>query len=276
MPELPEVETIRRHLAPFLVGRTIRNVHIYRRDVIGFPDSGRFQSELAGVRIKGVSRRGKYLIFDLTRDRSLIVHLRLSGHLRLSNKDKRLEYERVRFILSHNKVLSFVDPRVLGRIYLVKDKVFPSVLNGLVRMGLEPIEKGFTAGYLGEKLKGRRAKVKSLLLDQRVCAGVGNIYADEALFRARVKPTRLAGELKKNEIIRLAQTLRRVLKEGIHYLGTTISDERYLMPNGGKGEFQNRLMVVGRKGEPCRICGVKIRRTKIGNRSSYYCPCCQN
>lgn len=276
MPELPEVESIRRHLAPFLVGRRIKNVLIRRRDIVGFPSFERFQRQLANKMIKGIGRRGKYLIFDLTENKSLIIHLRLSGHLRLVVKDEVLKYERARFVLDNGKVLSFIDPRVLGRVYLVADGVLPPVLNGLKRIGLEPIEKGFTAEYLSNHIKGRRAKVKSLLLDQRICSGVGNIYADEALFLARIKPTKPAGELKRNEIIKLVQALRQVLKDGIDYSGTTISDERYFLPDGAKGKFQTRLMVVGREGLPCRVCGREIRRIKIGNRSSYYCPCCQN
>lgn len=228
------------------------------------------------MRIKGVGRRGKYLIFDLTENKSLILHLRLSGHLRLVDKEEVLKYERARFVLDNGKVLSFVDPRVLGRVYLIEGDTLPPVLNGLKRLGLEPIDKGFTAEYLSNHLRGRRATVKSLLLDQRICSGVGNIYSDEALFLARIKPIRRGGELKKREIIKLAQALRRVLKDGLDYSGTTISDGRYLMPDGGKGGFQNRLMVVGREGLPCRFCGREIRRIKIGNRSSYYCPCCQN
>jgi formamidopyrimidine-DNA glycosylase len=143
------------------------------------------------------------------------------------------------------------------------------------RMGPEPISPAFTQEFLAAQLRGRRAPVKSLLLDQRVCCGVGNIYSDEALFRAGLRPQRRAGTLRNVEIERLAVSLRGVLNDGIKWCGTTMNDGRYVMPDGAAGRFQTRLAVFGREGERCRECGSVIRRARIGNRSTHYCPTCQ-
>ncbi len=275
MPELPEVETIRRHLAPLLLNKEIERVVVRRPDVVGFPDKSRFQADLRGERVCRLERKGKYLIFQLKSGKSLIIHLRLSGHLRFISKNELIDYERVRFILSDGNGVSFIDPRALGKVYLVENDGLPEGLKGLSELGIEPIERGFTPKYLKEKLKGRKRMIKSVLLDQRVCAGVGNIYSDEALFLARISPFCPAGRLSEKEIVNLTRSLRRVISDGIRHLGATIGDGRYLLPNGARGEFGSRLMVVGREGLPCRVCGGVIRRRKIGNRSCYYCPRCQ-
>ncbi len=275
MPELPEVETIRRHLAPVLTNSRVTDVKILRPDIIEFPSPRQFQSRIKGQRILGVTRKGKYLLFFLTQGWLLIVHLRLSGHLRLMDNGSPLKYERLRLILDKGKALIFIEPRVLGRAYLVRDGSLPQALTGLTKIGTEPLSPQFTMGYLAALLKNRKAPIKTLLLNQRICAGVGNIYSDEALFFSGIKPTRPGGTLKKRDTLFLVRSLRMVLRSGIRYLGTTMRDGRYRLPDGGKGEFQDRLMVFNREGIPCRICGTEIRRIKIGNRSSYYCPRCQ-
>lgn len=275
MPELPEVETIRRHLAPLLKNKQIMEVVVRRQDSVGFPDTNGFCAGLRGKKVKCLDRRGKYLIIHLFPVGRLIVHFRLSGHLRIVDTNEVPEYEMVRFIFTNGRALSFVEPRALGKVYFVEDKNLPPILRGLDRLGREPIDRKFNSKYLREKLEGRQAKIKSLLMDQQICAGVGNIYADEALFRAGIKPRRRAQQLRREEINRLAKALRSVLKAGIRWLGTTIADGRYRQPDGAQGGFQNRLMVFGRKGLPCRKCRAVIKREKIGNRSSYFCPRCQ-
>jgi len=275
MPELPEVETICRQLGPLVTNRVIKDVVIRRQDIVGFPDVRRFKSELNGKRVEKIERQGKYLIFNLSQGFLLIVHLRLSGHLRFVNDGARLKYERIRFIFKGGGALVFVEPRVLGRAYLVKNGELPASLKGLRELGVEPISACWTPGYLAQFLEWRKAPIKTLLLDQRICAGVGNIYSDEALFRARVQPMRPAGSLSNNEIVRLAQSLRQVLNKAIQFLGTTMKDERYHLPDGKSGRFQHHLMVFNREGMPCRVCGTKIKRIKIGKRSSYFCPGCQ-
>jgi formamidopyrimidine-DNA glycosylase len=179
--------------------------------------------------------------------------------------------------LDNDKALSFAEPRVLGRVYLVQRDKYPSELAGMMKMGPEPIHVDFDAEYLGERLRGRTAPVKNLLLDQRVACGVGNIYSDEALFRAGIRPLRRAGRLGKAEVGRLAQALTDVLRDGIKWCGTTLGDGRYRLPEGGAGSFQKRLAVFGREGEKCRRrgCVGVVRRLRIGGRSTHFCPVCQ-
>ncbi len=244
---------------------------------MGYPDAAAFRRNLTGRTIVRLSRRGKYLIVELDRGWRLAFHLRLSGHLELVNPGEQPNYERLGLVLSRGKRLSFVEPRVLGRAYLFREWEVPRTLVGMTRMGPEPISPEFTVEYLADRLRGRRATIKSLLLDQRVCCGVGNIYADEALFRAKVRPTRVAGKLARVEIARLARALARVLHDGIRWCGTTLADGRYLLPDQGRGRFQERLAVFAREGRRCRRrnCRGIIRRIRIGNRAARFCPVCQ-
>lgn len=276
MPELPEVETIRRQLSRVLSGARIVRVVVRRADVIGYPAVGRFQRMLRGKVVRAVRRRGKYLVFVLSPAGKLIVHLRLSGHLRLLGGDAAAKHERVRFVFDRGGSLSFIEPRALGRVYFVEGKELPPALDGFRRLGREPIDRRFDPDYLSARFQGRRARVKDLLLDQRICAGVGNIYSDEALFFAGIRPLRRADRLKSEEISRLVRALKMVLRAGIKNLGTTMADGRYLQPDGARGRFGDKLMVYGRAGEPCRVCGAKVKRIKIGSRSSYFCPGCQS
>ncbi|MEO0082503.1 MAG: bifunctional DNA-formamidopyrimidine glycosylase/DNA-(apurinic or apyrimidinic site) lyase [candidate division WOR-3 bacterium] len=277
MPELPEVETIRSELAKVVVGRTVRAVVVGRPDIIGFPSVRQFTKGVVGRKITGMRRIGKYLVLELENGDELIFHLRLSGHLEIGNGRSQPRFERARFMLSGGATLSFVEPRALGRVYLVNNQKYPRCLAGMVQMGPEPIAPDFTAGYLAARLEGRKASIKSLLLDQRVCCGVGNIYSDEALFRAGIRPTRRAGSLCRAEVARLCRSLRSVLRDGIRWCGTTLKDGRYLRTGAQSGRFQRRLKVVGRAGELCRAgCGAEVRRLRFGNRSSYFCPKCQH
>ena len=277
MPELPEVETIRLMLRPLLVGRRIVRAHVRRADIVGFPDARGFARGVAGRTITELRRRGKYLRMRLDLGRELIVHLRLSGHLEVVDRGEEVDYERVRFDLDNGKVLSFAEPRALGRVYLVQQDKYPSELAGMMKMGPEPIHADFDATYLRERLRGRTAPVKNLLLDQRVACGVGNIYSDEALFRAGIRPLRKAGRLGVAEVDRLARALAGVLRDGIKWCGTTLGDGRYRLPEGETGSFQKKLAVFGREGERCRRrgCTGVVRRQRVGGRSTHYCPVCQ-
>jgi formamidopyrimidine-DNA glycosylase len=277
MPELPEVETIRLKLRPLLVGRRIVRAQVLRKDIVGFPDARGFVSGVAGRTITELRRRGKNLIVGLDRGGELVFHLRLSGHLEVVDCDRKVDYERARFELAGGKALSFAEPRALGRVYLVRANGYPKALAGMSKMGLEPIHDDFDAAYLHDRLRGRTAPVKSLLLDQRIACGVGNIYSDEALFRAGIRPLRRAGNLRKAEVVRLARALAGVLRDGIRWCGTTMGDGRYRLPDGETGSFQKRLAVFGREGERCRRrgCAGEIRRQKLGGRSTHFCPVCQ-
>jgi len=275
MPELPEVETIRRELKPYVINKKIIKIQILRTDVVGFPSAEKFKKWATGKTITDLIRRAKYLIFQLNDGNEIIIHLRLSGQLLVwnNNTKKAPKFERVRFYLSGKKILSFVEPRVLGRAYLVPKNDYPDILTGLKELGLEPIDKKFDFDYLYSKLKGRKAPIKNLLLDQSITAGIGNIYSDEALFLARIHPLRGANTLKKDEIKKLSETLRKVIKVGIKSKGTTVSD--YLRPDGSEGGYQLRSYVFDREEEPCRACKTTIRFAKIGNRRTRFCPKCQ-
>lgn len=260
-----------------MVGRRIIGAHAFRSDIVGFPDVRGFERGVRGRRIEEIGRRGKYLVLRLDLGKELVIHLRLSGHLEVVDREQKVEYERVRLGLDDGNVLSFIEPRALGRVYLVQHGRYPAALAGMLRMGPEPIHADFDASYLRERLRGRTAPVKNLLLDQRVACGVGNIYSDEALFRAGIRPLRSAGRLGNAEVDRLAQALSDVLRDGIKWCGTTLSDGRYRLPEGENGSFQKRLAVFGRAGERCRRPGCTgiVRRRKVGGRSTHYCPLCQ-
>jgi len=275
MPELPEVETIVRELRPYVVKRKINKVEILRRDCIAYPSIRAFVKGIENKTIKSLTRKGKYLIFNLNDSSSLIIHLRLSGQLLVFNSNARQlpKFERVRFYLSGKKILSFVEPRVLGRAYWLKDENIPDILKGLKNLGLEPIDKKFNYHYLYSKLHNHKAPIKNLLLDQSIASGVGNIYSDEALFVAGIYPLRRASTLKECDVQRLVKALRHVINSGIKSKGTTVSD--YLRPDGKEGTYQLKAFVFDREGEPCRVCKTKIEFKRIGNRRTRYCPKCQ-
>jgi formamidopyrimidine-DNA glycosylase len=275
MPELPEVETIRRELIPHIIKRKIIKIDVLRPDVVGCPSPEKFKKTLISRKINNLIRKAKYLIFELDNNTSLIIHLRLSGQLLVRNsKSKNIpKFERIRFYLSDGKILSFVEPRVLGRAYLVPSNDYPDLLGGLKTLGLEPIDKKFNFDYLYAKLQDRKAPIKNLLLDQSITAGIGNIYSDEALFLAKIHPLRRANTLSMIEIKKLTQTLRQVIKTGIKSKGTTVSD--YLRPDGSEGGYQFCAYVFDRESEPCRKCKTLIEFAKIGNRRTRFCPKCQ-
>ncbi len=273
MPELPEVETIKRELLPRIRGRVINRVLVRRREIIGFPTLLRFKRSLLGRKITGGERRGKYLILKLDDGKRLVFHLKLSGRLLLVSSGTEVKHERIRFRFSNSKVaLVFVEPRMFGRVYLVGREI-PRVLKGFAELGPEHLTKDFNFLFLKERLAKRKAKIKPLLLDQRLGCGLGNIYADEALFSAKIHPLRAGASLTRFEVKRLVRSIKKVLKEAIGYKGTTRSD--YFRPNGRGGGYQWRLRVKDRAGEPCFVCGAKIEKIKVSNRTTHFCPRCQ-
>jgi len=288
MPELPEVETIKRELKPEIINRCIIGCKILRKDIIGYPDARTFLKGLMGETIIDVNRKAKYLIINLTNDKRLIFHLRLSGRIFVINNDKVLKSKGeiifndgivekkkfIRLILElDDKLLIFSEPRVLGRAYLIKENERPQTLKGFFNLSYEPISPEYDFQYFKNKLKKKKAQIKSVLLDQCICAGVGNIYSDEALFHSGIRPTRRVNTLKTEEIFKLLMAMKDVLRKGIDECGTTVSD--YKRTDGRTGNFQNFLYVYEREGAPCRVCGAKIVLTKVGNRSTRYCPKCQ-
>lgn len=273
MPELPEVETIKNELKSFLINKKIIGIKLENKKIIGYPKEKDFLKEIVDKKILDINRKGKYLIFKLSDNYNLIFHLRLSGRLIYSGEPKEeVKYTRIKFLLNKG-VLSFSEPRLLGRVYLYKNNRIPEVLSSLNNLGKEPLMPEFNFQYLKDKIKNRNTNIKSLLLDQRIASGVGNIYSDEALFCAKINPKRKGSSLKDNEIKRLVKCLKRIIKLAIIKKGTSISD--YLRPNGKEGSFQNYLKVFRREGEECVRCNGKIMRIKINNRSSFFCPNCQ-
>ena len=269
MPELPEVETVVRALRQPLIGRTIIGVRNDWPRHIGTPTLDEFRARIHGCTVHTINRRAKYLVFSLTNSETLIAHLRMSGHLAVLGEDEPSDkHVHTVFELDNGQELRFRDIRKFGRVYLVHD---PNEILG--KLGPEPLEPTFTPELLAERLNGRTRKLKPLLLDQHFIAGVGNIYADEALFYAKLYPTRHANTLNKEQIHALHNAIQKVLQMGIDREGASI--ELYTKPDGSKGDMQNAVAVFRRTGEPCYECGRPIERIVLGGRSTHFCSNCQ-
>jgi len=266
MPELPEVQTIADALATLIVGQAITAVSVLWAGVVDRPEPALFVDALCGRRILEVGRRGKYLLFRLDDDRWLVMHLRMTGEMRVVPISHPLDrHDHLVFRLEDGQEWRFRDQRKFGRAYLVDD---PAQIVG--RLGPEPLSPAFTASHLATVLAGRRAPIKSLLLDQRIVAGIGNIYADESLYRARIHPLSEGGALDEAQREALVGAVRTVIQEALLEMGTTLRD--YRRPDGSLGNFQNRLQVFRRTDEPCPSCGAPIRRIVVGGRSTHFCP----
>src|SRR3954468_6880342 len=272
MPELPEVETIRRQLAPVVAGRALTELEIVdpRWCLPLAPEAVR--EALEGRRVEHLARRGKYLVWELEGDAFLLMHLRMTGTL-LLDPPPGTPYVRVRFVLDGGAhELRFCDPRRFGTGELAmgpaaRDAFFAA------RLGLEPLSDELTGAALRAMARGRRAPIKAFLLDQRRIAGVGNIYADEALFRARIHPLRPTGTLTRAQCDALAGAVRDALTAGLAAGGATIDDFR--QADGVRGAFQDEFLVHRRRGEPCVVCGTPVRKMVAGGRGTYACERCQ-
>ena len=271
MPELPEVETIRCDLHPRVCGRTITAVRI-TPDAVPLVDGASpadFERRLKGRRIEGLSRRGKYLILHLSGGLHLVVHLRMTGALLHRDAAAPAErYLRAVLALDDGTELRFTDLRKLGRLRLV---AHPDEAVG--RLGPEPLDARFTAAALRQAIGKRRAPIKAVLLDQRALAGLGNIYADEALFAARIHPLRRADTLTEAENRRLHRSIRRVLRDALENRGASFRD--YVDGGGREGRHQFHVKVFRRTGQPCYVCRATIERIRLGGRGTHFCPRCQ-
>ncbi len=267
MPELPEVETIRSQLAPRLSGRALVRVEILDPRLTRPIDLFEVAEELEGDTVVAVERRGKYLVLRLESGLALLVHLRMTGSFGFEPTS----HERAVLELDDGTRVGYRDVRRFGTWLVLGNAEVEPYLAG--KNGPEPLGPRFTADWLVARLAGRRAPVKSVLLDQRVAAGVGNIYADEALWRARVNPLRPADHLGPDEVGRLHRAVRAALRAGIERQGSTLSD--YRTPDGSRGGMQEEFRVYGRDGLPCRRCGTTIAKTRTGGRGTWYCPRCQ-
>jgi len=271
LPELPEVETIRRDLEPLVLGVTIVGVELFWSGSIARPSAQEFEGLITGRTILRLGRRGKYLIFLLSGGWNLVVHLAMTGRL-LVNQVKRDKHTRAVFHLEDESDLLFVNMRKFGRLYLVKD-----AQEVVGQLGPEPLEAEFTPQRFAHLLANRRGALKPLLLNQHFLAGLGNIYANEAPFVAELHPLRRADTLSPAEVERLYKAIRSVLEEAIEDGGTTLGDTPgdYRRPSGEKGKHQERLQVFQRTGGPCPRCGATIERMVLGGRGTYFCPHCQ-
>jgi formamidopyrimidine-DNA glycosylase len=278
MPELPEVEYVARQLRQTLPGRTFADVRVNWSRTIGHPDAQTFNAELPGAQVLEIDRRAKYLLLLLSGDQALLVHRRMTGNLLLfPAADEGADwaetpdpYARVVFLLDDGRRLVFTDPRKFGRIALYPQSELAGALAGL---GLEPLGAEFTPEALAALLAGRARQMKPLLLDQTVIAGIGNIYADESLFRAGIHPLRRAETLTPEEIARLHAAIREVLELGIEHGGTTFGRHQDIF--GEAGRNRAHLAVYQRDGEPCLRCGTPLMRLVVAQRGTHFCPTCQ-
>jgi formamidopyrimidine-DNA glycosylase len=271
VPELPEVETIRRQLAPHLEGRTLLDVEILDWRWTRPQDPATVADGLRGQAVQRVGRAGKYLVWELSDERFLLVHLRMTGAL-LFDPDVEPAHTRVRIGLDGGHRLIYVDPRRFGTGHLLLGEAARDAYLAQ-RLGVEPMTPGFTTEHLRTIARGRTAPVKAFVLDQRRIAGVGNIYADEALFRAGIHPLRPAGALTRPQLDALRDAIEQALAAGIEAKGATIDDFRHV--DGARGSFQDRFLVHLREGEPCVNCGTPIRKLVVGGRGTYVCEQCQ-
>lgn len=270
MPELPEVETTRRGLAPLVVGRRIEALEV-REPRLRWPVPAELAAVLPGQRIDSIARRAKYLLFG-TDAGTLLVHLGMSGGLRFHEAcappPGKHDHLDIRF--ADGACLRYHDPRRFGSVHFTAE---PERHPLLADLGPEPLSDAFTADYLADACRGRAVAIKAHLMNARIVVGIGNIYANEALYRARIHPARPAGRIARARFVALVDSIRAVLEDAIERGGTTLRD--FAASDGRPGYFQLDLDVYGRDGEPCRRCGAPIRAVIIGQRSTYYCPRCQ-
>jgi formamidopyrimidine-DNA glycosylase len=272
VPELPEVETIRRRLEPLLSGKKIVRVEINDPRLTRPVPANELAAGLSGERIEVLDRRGKYLLVRLESGLTLVIHLRMTGSLRHRRAgSEQVAHERARLELDDGSELAYRDVRRFGTWHLLTPDALEEYLDA--RVGPEPLAPEFTPELLRERLAGRRAPLKAALLDQRTLAGLGNIYVDEALWRARLHPARPAASLGKPALVRLHDAIRKTLEIGIARQGSTLRD--YALPDGESGSMQAEFRVYGREGEPCERCGTAISKTRIAGRGTWFCPRCQ-
>jgi formamidopyrimidine-DNA glycosylase len=273
MPELPEVETIRLSLEPHVVGRTFAQVQIDDERLVRPFDRVETAAQLEGERVRALERRGKYLIVRFESGRVLLIHLRMTGSLRHDRRGELAEdpHRRAVVTLDDGSKLAYRDVRRFGTWLLLEPEEVEDYLDA--RLGREPLGRGFTSRRLAERLEGRSAPLKAALLDQRTVAGLGNIYVDEALWRAELHPLRPAGTLDADELARLTRAIKAALKAGVTQQGASLRD--YSTPDGGRGRMQDRFRVYGRAGRPCTRCGTLIDKIRVGGRGTWYCPGCQ-
>ncbi|WP_353989118.1 bifunctional DNA-formamidopyrimidine glycosylase/DNA-(apurinic or apyrimidinic site) lyase [Pediococcus argentinicus] len=272
MPELPEVETVRRGLVGLVKGATIKKVDI-RYDKMVTPDAKKFASMLKGRKIIDIDRRGKYLLFRFDHDLTLVSHLRMEGKYSVHDHSEELnKHDHVIFELENGQDLRYNDTRKFGRMNLVPTGE-EFTIGGLKTIGPEPTPETLTVEYLKQRVRSRKRGMKSFLLDQDNVAGLGNIYVDEVLWMTKIHPLQPSNTLTDEEIVNLRQNIIDELKKAIDFKGTTVFS--YLNADGHAGNFQNELNVYQRQGQPCHRCGTLIEKIKVAQRGTHFCPHCQ-
>jgi formamidopyrimidine-DNA glycosylase len=275
VPELPEVETTRRSIAPVLEGRRLEVVEVRRERMARRNERPLDVSErLAGRQVGGVGRIGKFIVAEVEGDFRWIMHLGMSGRMELSDPAAP-ESPHTNFVASTDSgiELRFVDPRTFGFVAVFTPEEFAA--SPMARLGRDALDDLPSVDDFIVRFRGRTASIKALLLDQRIVAGIGNIYADEILHRARVRPTRSAGSLSEAEVAAIRESVVPVLEDGLAHGGTSLEDLAYLLPDGRAGTYFERLAVYGRDGEACRQCGSMVERVLVAQRSAHFCPRCQ-
>lgn len=276
MPELPEVETICQGLNKFTAGLTITKGEVLLSRSLAYPASvSEFEQEIKNKAIATWTRRGKYLLAKLSQG-WLVIHLRMTGQLLWLLSDVPLsKHTRIRLFFEKNQELRFVDTRTFGKLwYVPENQLLETIITGLKSLGIEPFSSDFTVEYLSTKLAKSQRNIKTILLDQTLIAGIGNIYADETLFKSNINPQAIACQLNLNQIKALREAIIEVLSTAIKEGGTTFSD--FLQVTGINGNYGKIAWVYRRNGQPCRICKTPIERIKLGGRSTHFCPKCQN
>jgi len=277
MPELPEVETIRRELDKEVVGKKIKAVDVETmRAVRRHPNKKNFADRLVGAKITGLKRRGKWLVFSLDTDEVLIVHLGMSGQLRRqANKEETAKHTHVVVTFTQKGQLRFIDPRTFGEMFVTTPDELEGEVTELRDLGFDPVETPMAWTAFGELLYQRKVKLKPLLMDQKFMAGIGNIYSDEILFQAGLRHDRLSNSLSTQEMRRLYRAIVETLHDAIKYGGSTLADGGYVDVFGEPGSYQEHHEVYDRVGEPCRRCRAPIQKMKISKRTHFYCEQCQ-
>ena len=269
MPELPEVETVKNELSPYIIGRYITGVTLFWEGIVRQPSVEEFRSRLIGQKITGIARRGKYLIVSLSSDDLLIIHLKMTGSLLIGqDSSEPPRFTRAIIHLDKDTKIFFRDPRKFGMMQLLKDEN-----NIVAKLGPEPLKADFTPQVLAQRLAKRKAPIKALLCDQNFIAGIGNMYADEALFAAKIYPIRTGGSLSPEEVERLHSAIVQILWAAIGNKGASVVN--YYRPNGSLGTAHFEFKVAHGRGKYCPNCGTPIERIVVRNRGTYFCPKCQ-
>jgi formamidopyrimidine-DNA glycosylase len=277
MPELPEVEVMRRDLEKEVVGRKVKSVEVNgMRSIRRYRQRKQFTDPLIGRKFTGVERRGKYLLVKLDDGEVLVIHLGMSGQLRraVGTKEPLAKHTQVVITFTQGGQLRFIDPRTFGEMFVTSVEGINDV-EELAHLGLDPLEHAMSWDHFGELVAQRHAKLKPALMDQKFIAGIGNIYSDEILHQAGLRWDHMSDELTPEEVRRLYRAVVEVLQDGVKYRGSSLADEQYVDLHGRKGSYQDHHQVYAREGESCLRCRKTVVREKVSGRSTFFCPYCQ-